>query len=336
MIIMRIGYDDDCWQVAKAWHGEGRRLALALVVATWGSAPRPVGSPLIIDADGHFHGSVSGGCVEGAVIAEAMDVIAQGVPQRLSFGVADEQAWDVGLSCGGTIEILVLPIDDAIVPIDQIAALATARGERRAAGLLLSFQGTRSILVAVDDPAYMAAFTAGKSVKLDDDHFLLVEVPAPRLLIVGAVHISQHLVPMARACGLSVSVFDPREAFATVARFPDVPLQAVYADECDAFDQLDAFSAVVTLTHDPKIDDPALRKALPSPCFYVGALGSRKTHAKRMDRLQADGLSEVHLARLHAPVGLDIGAANPAEIAVSVLAEIVAALRGKAIWRPSH
>ena len=156
-----------------------------------------------------------------------------------------------------------------------------------------------------------------------------VQAPAPRLTLIGAVHISQALAPIARIAGLDVSVIDPRTAFATPDRFPDTPVVAQWPDEALAEAPLDRYTAICLLTHDPKIDDPALMAALKADCFYIGALGSRKTHAKRIERMRAHGFDETALSRIHAPIGLDIGAVSPAEIAVSIIGEIVASLRKK-------
>ena len=161
------------------------------------------------------------------------------------------------------------------------------------------------------------------------DYFLTVETPSPRLTLIGAVHISQALAPIARIAGLDVTIIDPRTAFATPERFPDTPVIAQWPDEPLEAAPPDRYTAICLLTHDPKIDDPALAIALRSDCFYIGALGSKKTHAKRLDRMRAQGFDEAALARIHAPIGLDIGAVSPAEIAVSIIGEIVASLRKK-------
>lgn len=174
-----------------------------------------------------------------------------------------------------------------------------------------------------------ARFLSGKS-GMVDRVFLATYLPPPRLMIIGAVHISQHMVGPARAAGFDVSVIDPRTAFASAERFPDVALHAAWPEEILKDQPLDAYTALAALTHDPKIDDFPLEAALRAGCFYVGALGSRKTHAKRLERLGAKGLTDEHFARIDAPIGLDIGAASPAEIAVAVLGGIIAQLRGKA------
>lgn len=174
-----------------------------------------------------------------------------------------------------------------------------------------------------------ARFLSGKS-GMEEDVFYAAYLPSPRLVIIGAVHISQHMIEPAKACGFDVTVIDPRTAFASEERFAGVTLHAEWPDEILAGEPLDRYTALAALTHDPKIDDIPLQKAIEAECFYVGALGSRKTHAKRVDRLKANGLSEQQIGRINAPIGLDIGASSPAEISIAVLGTIIASLRGRA------
>ncbi len=329
----------DVLGVAERWQAEGRKLVLATVIETWGSAPRPVGSYLIIDENGEFEGSVSGGCVEGAVVAEAMDVLEDGKARKIEFGVADETAWRVGLSCGGRIGVYLQPLTGE-TDRNHIKLLNASKAGRQPAALLSNLgTGASSVMLYASDAqdaALAAAFEngvrSGKSgvVQSQDgeEYFLSMQVPATRIVVVGAVHISQALVPIAQTAGFDITIVDPRTAFASPERFPDVPLLAEWPE--DVMDQLkfDPFTAVAVVTHDPKIDDLPLIEALKAGCFYVGALGSRKTHAKRRERLLAAGLTEEDFARIKAPIGIDIGAANPAEIAVAVLAQIIVALRG--------
>lgn len=222
--------------------------------------------------------------------------------------------------------------------LSLLTALNAERAARRAAILVTDIATGASRLVreeeAASDPlaAELAdRFRTGKSGLVEAEggpSFLTVQVPPVRLVMIGAVHISQALAPMARGIDLDVTVIDPRTAFATAERFPDVPVLAEWPDEAiPGLGGLDRYTAVACLTHDPKIDDPALAAALRAECFYVGALGSRRTHAKRAERLTGAGFSEADIARIHAPIGLDIGAVSPSEIALSVLAEIVADLR---------
>lgn len=215
--------------------------------------------------------------------------------------------------------------------------LNAERRARRAAILVTDLGDGSGRLVREGDPldgelgaVTSKAFASGKSGAVEvDGHnlFLNVHVPAPRLVMIGAVHISQALAPMARLAGFDVSIIDPRTAFATPDRFPDVPLHADWPETVLKEHPFDGFTAVAALTHDPKIDDVPLRAALSAGCFYVGALGSRKTHGRRLERLVAEGASPEDLARIKAPIGLDIGASTPAEIAVAVLAQVIEALR---------
>lgn len=295
---------------ARDWLAAGHGVAIATVVETWGSAPRRVGSHLVVRDDGLFEGSVSGGCVEGDVIANAIEAIGDGGFRRLDYGVADATAWEIGLACGGRIAILVQPLTAERFPPALLDRLIAARRDGHPVSLSTDADGrTREGEV--------------------EGAFVNRYMPPLRLAIVGAVHIAQALVPMARLIGYDVSVTDPRGMFAAAARFDDVAVDARWPDEALAGWRPNAASAVVTLTHDPKLDDPALIAALASPAFYIGALGSRRTQAARLERLAAAGVAPDQLTRIHGPAGLDLGAAGPAEIALSVAAQMTAAWRGK-------
>lgn len=302
---------------ARDWQVTGHGVALATVIETWGSAPRRVGSHLAIRDDGLFEGSVSGGCVEGDVITEAAELIANSGFTRLDYGVADATAWEVGLACGGKISVLVQALDDRRFPPALISALI----EARAAGRALTLATT------LDDGS-TAVLEAGASPASTEQIFVQTYAPPLRLAVIGAVHIAQSLVPIAKLLGYTPLVIDPRGLFAADARFDGIALDDSWPDEALARWQPNAASAVVALTHDPKLDDVALAAALRSPAFYIAALGSRKNHAARLDRLRGLGLSDVE--RVRGPAGLDIGAAGPSEIALSIAAQMVAAWRGKA------
>jgi xanthine dehydrogenase accessory factor len=299
--------NDAVFAAYEAWRGSP--MALATVISTWGSAPRPKGSHLLVHADGRFEGSVSGGCVEGDVLATAAEVMAGASAQLKHYGVADAAAWEVGLPCGGAIDVLVQPVSETGFPpalFDEIAE-ARAQGER--------------LTVATDlatGQSQLAAPHGGLFVNHYD--------PPRRLIIVGAVQIAQALAQIATALGTSVTVVDPRARFLTEERFPGVTLDDRWPDEAIAALAPDPATALVTLSHDPKIDDPALIAALARPTGYVAALGSRRSHAARRERLTAAGVSPDALDRIDAPAGLDIGAIGAAEIALSVAAGMVQAL----------
>ena len=322
--------DNDIPEIALGWHRAGRGAVLATVVETWGSAPRQAGSQLAIAGDGTFMGSVSGGCVEGAVVTEAVEALADGAARVLTFGVSDDQAFAVGLACGGTIRVLIEPVGQAM-PEPMLADLVAARAQRRAAAYLVNTKTwERRIAAPANDPmadVIDARMRADKSGTEEDGWFVAIHNPPLRMIVVGAVHIAQALLPMARACGYDPTLIDPRGAFGASARFPGEVISDDWPDAALAALHPDARTAVVTLTHDPKLDDPALLAALASPAFYIGCLGSSRSHAKRLDRLRAAGVTDVQIARLKAPVGLDIGAKSPAEIAVSILAQITQTLR---------
>ncbi|NQV56208.1 MAG: XdhC family protein [Rhodospirillales bacterium] len=327
---------DNVLDQAAEWLGAGKGVALATVIGTWGSSPRPVGSQLAVDDKGAFVGSVSGGCIEGAVVGEAMAAINDGKTRILDFGVTDEQAWEVGLACGGDIRIFVEQAGDR-------ADLERLSKDQPVCAITNLADGKRGYVTPDSDSGDLpldgdiisqarAALRDDKSGVIEhdgDELFIQVFNPPLRLFVVGAVHIAQALGPMARIAGFDVTVADPRGSFATGDRFPDTTLSTEWPDDALIEFAPDARSAIVTLTHDPKLDDPALEVALKSGAFYIGSLGSRRTHAARLERLAEAGFSSTDMARIQGPIGLDLGAKSPAEIAVSILAEIVAQKHGK-------
>lgn len=314
-------------ELALEWHRDGIGAGLATVVQTWGSAPRRVGSQLVVGGDGRIEGSVSGGCVESAVVFEAMDAIRDGQHRLLEFGVSDEDAFAVGLACGGTIKVLVEPVGGAL-PVALLEELVAARAARRALSYEVNLTtGQRRLL----DSGHEERLRMDRSgMEEDGETFVAVHNPPLRLVVVGAVHIAQALVPMARIAGYDPVLIEPRAAFGAPERFPGETILEDWPDEAVAQLGLDARTGLVLLTHDPKLDDPALEAGLRAECFYIGALGSTRTHGKRVQRLEGAGFTAAEIARIHGPVGLNIGAAGPAEIAVSILAEMTAVLRGKA------
>lgn len=300
--------NDAVLAASREWAGSP--MALATVVSTWGSAPRPAGSHLLVNGDGRFEGSVSGGCVEGDILTTAAEVIAGAPFQLKRYGVADAAAWEVGLPCGGEIAVLVQSVgvggfDPAL--FDRIAA---ARDAGEALTVWTDLDRGESSLTRPAGEAFANRYE-----------------PPRRLLIVGAVQIAQALAGIARALGIATTVIDPRGRFLTEERFPGVTLDDRWPDEAIAAARPDPATAVVTLSHDPKIDDPALAAALRASTGYVAALGSRRSHAARLDRLGADGFDAATLARIEGPAGLNIAAIGPAEIALSIAAGMVKALR---------
>lgn len=317
-------------EIALDWHRKGRGAVLATVIETWGSAPRQAGSQLAISGEGEIMGSVSGGCVEGAVVTEALEALVDRRSRVLTFGVSDETAFSVGLACGGTIRVLVEPVGegDEALPEAMLAEVVEARAARRAVAVAVRPEGwARAMLRPGQDGAVDARFRSDKSGMEEDGRFIAIHNPPLRLIVVGAVHIAQALVQVGRLCGYDPVLIDPRSAFGSAARFPGETIMEDWPDEAMEALRPDARTAIVTLTHDAKLDDPAIRAALASDCFYLGCLGSTRTHAKRVERLVAAGFTEAQIARIHAPVGLDIGAKSPAEIALSVMAQITERLR---------
>ncbi len=316
---------------ALDWYRAGRKVALATVIETWGSAPRPIGAQLAINDGAEMMGSVSGGCVEGAVVAEALEAVDDGKPRVLEFGVTDDEAFAVGLACGGTIRVLVEPVGVGQGPDEALLArLVEARAARRPVTYAVNTETwVRHLIEGPGDPLYMQAeprFHSDKS-GIEGDWFLGVHNPPLRMIVVGAVHIAQPLVQMARLAGYDPFLVDPRDAFASDTRFPGEEMVREWPDAALDALGLDARTAVVTLTHDPKLDDPAIRTALASDVFYLGCLGSTRTHCKLVTRLQEAGFTAAQIARIHAPIGLDIGAKSPAEIAIAIMAEITERLR---------
>ena len=326
------------------WLGKDETVGLATVIQTWGSAPRKAGGKMAITPDGKISGSVSGGCVEGAVFEQAVEAISNQQGKLLQFGVADETAWEVGLACGGNIRVFVEMLDQdiyaaigEIIEQDRIGSMGTIVSSPNESLVGLKFVTDKEGVI-VGKPHDEAAETAlttmksGKSqlVELADGSELFVEVylPAPQLIMVGGVHIAVALTQMAKILGYQTIVIDPRRGFGNDERFPDVD-KLIQKWPKSAFGEIkiNENTAVALLTHDPKIDDPALHEVLDSAAFYVGALGSRKTHGKRVNRLLEAGYSQAQIDKIYGPIGLSINAQNPEEIALSVMAEIVKARR---------
>ncbi len=325
------------------WVQKDKPFAIATVIKTWGSAPRPVGSSMIISSDMEMAGSVSGGCVEGAVVKASLPLIVEGKAQQLSYGVADEEAWEVGLSCGGKIEVFAerfLAFDEKEKniwaelekclnnnePCILISRLADAQPEH-----LLVFPDGIAIGNQEKESLKREALRAYKErnnqvVELDGQRYFVQVFPRKsQMIIIGAAHITVDLVTLANMYGFETIVIDPRGIFSNKTQFVTAPDQLFEAYPAEVLPQftLDAYTYAVVLSHDPKIDDNALHILLESDVAYIGALGSRKTHAKRVNRLQEAGFSDDQIDRISAPVGVDINARTPREIAMSIMGEVV-------------
>lgn len=340
----------DVLQEIRGWR---EPLALATVTATWGSAPRGVGSHMAFTESGRIAGSVSGGCIEGAVFEEGQEVLRTGRSKLLRYGVADETAFEVvGLACGGSIEVFVQRLD-----ADEVDLLLRQSDDGRAHAVVSVIDGVHHAIGDVvhvgDGDAVLHAcaperitmlteMAAGGLIEgrparreIDDDEvravFVDVLLPPRQLVIVGAVHIAQALAPLAQTMGYRVTVIDARSAFASAERFPTVrDLRAAHPREALADLTITRSTAIVTLTHDARFDDAALAAALRSPAFYVGALGGRATAERRRERLAALGFTRDEIGRIAAPIGLDIGARTPEEIALATMAQIAAVRNGRA------
>ena len=334
------------------WQRQAEEIALATVVQLSGPSPRPSGARFCVTRSGKMAGSVSGGCVESDVFEHALRVLEDGRPALVHYSAADESGFDVGLACGGSIDVLIEPF----APTEAWQALREALERQRPAALCVGLAPDallgRKLAVLADgsgagsvDPALDGALIAEARRLLPEGGAAVLDLPwrdeegrvfveafpqQPRLFIVGATHTAIPLCRMAKELGFRVTIIDVRSAFATEERFPEADeLIRTWPDEALDAAQLDATAHIVALTHDPKFDLPALATALRSQAGYVGALGSRVTHERRKAQLREQGFGEAELARIHTPVGLDIGSRTPAEIALSILAEMVAARHGR-------
>ncbi len=336
----------DVFEQLDRWRQDNEVLAITTVVETWGSAPRPVGSKMVTTHSGGIAGSVSAGCVEGAVIEESAEVMRTGIPRLVEFGVADDTAWDVGLACGGKIKVFIEPG----FSVDKIYDALKENLDNRKPFLTISYLDgadeykNKKLLVEpggkqigdLDLPENREVILNEALTYLDNQKsgtintpdgatlFIDVQPLPPKLIIIGAVHLSVPLISIANTIGFETIIVDPRKSFASRERFPHVDhLKQMWPDEALQEIALDKSTYIVVLTHDPKLDDPALVKALVSDARYIGALGSRRTNQKRIERLRSAGLSEDQISRLHAPIGLDLGGRSSDEIAISIMAEIV-------------
>lgn len=342
----------------KEWFDAGQEIAVATVIRVAGSAPRPVGARMIVSSEGQMAGSVSGGCVETTVYEEMMDVLGGGPPRKLDFGITEDMIWDVGLACGGTIDVFVQKLDPALIAalVDHVergepVALATVvTGEKGADNQAIgesaliaqdrvvlwpesphttrhaarSTQRAQEMLAARAERGAIHEIEPGIEVYVEP--FLL----PPELIIVGGVHVAIPLTQFAKELGFYVTVVDPRAKFANRERFPEADeVLLEWPDE--AFEHLDVDDAtyIVLLTHDPKIDEPTLAAALKTKAAYIGAIGSRNTHAARFERMKKWGVTPEQLDRVYAPIGLDLGGNSPAETALSIISEVVAVKNGR-------
>ncbi len=325
----------------SAWSERGERIALATVIDVQRSAPRPPGAKMAITDRGQIAGAVSGGCVEGAVIELAERVLAGEPPRLVHYGIADSDAWDVGLPCGGEIDVWIQAYQPGrFMEIAQsggrAAEVTLLEGAAPGAKLLIEADGARSGTLGapeLDDEAVRSASELLWAERSERRGPLFIDVvaPAPRLIMFGAVDIAASLCTMARAAGWRPYVVDPRARFATPERFPDAEeVIAAWPEEAFArIGGIDPATSIAVLTHDPKLDDAALMIALRSSARFVGAMGSRRAQAARRERLLAEGFGDEELERLAAPLGLDLGAVSAEETALSILAEVVAARHGR-------
>jgi xanthine dehydrogenase accessory factor len=327
------------------WQAQGEEVAQATVVRIIGSAPRPLGARMIVSSGGSMAGSVSGGCVEGAVYEEALKVIKSGQPRLVRYGISDDVAWDVGLACGGTIDLFVERLDPRFcqelkrqMEREEPFALATVvKAEAGPGARFLVFpEGpapeTADERVIRDARELLSRRASGIIAYGDPDLEVFIEsfLPPLTLVVVGGVHVGIPLVRFAGELGFRTIVVDPRAKFANRERFPEADQVIVeWPDKALSRLKIDRSSAIAILTHDPKIDEPALLSALETAAFYVGAIGSRKTQAERMERMAKLGVDAERLRRVYAPIGLNIGGDSAEETALSIIAEVVAVKNGR-------
>jgi xanthine dehydrogenase accessory factor len=328
---------NDIIDTLEQWQRDGEKLALATVIKVDGSAPRSEGAKMIVAASGKVAGSVSGGCVESAVAHEAQAVLASGQPTIARFGINREMMWDVGLSCGGAIDVFIEPVaaTPSVEPQRAFAICTIVRGPRGVGEKIVAYadgsasaqlRDAKTHATVIDATRELIAKGQSKTVPAEGyDVFIDVSIPQPHLILVGAVHIAMSLCQMAVQAGFAVSVIDPRPTLCNRERFPLATTLIVdWPDDALPGLALDENSYVAVLTHDEKFDDPTLLRVLPSRARYVGAIGSKKTQAQRRTRLLEAGVPAEAVERLRGPIGLDIGAQSPEEIAVAILAEIIA------------
>jgi xanthine dehydrogenase accessory factor len=308
--------DIEVLRTAEAWRKQGHAVALGTIVKTWGSAPRPVGAMVAIRDDGQITGSVSGGCVEDDLVEKVKEKFARAKkPELVTYGVTNEEATRWGLPCGGTLQLVVEPLSDK----SGIAELLRKVGEQQLVRRKLEMDSGRATL----EPGRWQDV-----LEFDGRVLSAVHGPRWRLVLIGAGQLTRYLAEMARMLDYHVVVIDPREEYANSWDLPSVPINRGMPDDIVRDLQLDGHSALVALTHDPKLDDLALMEALKSAAFYVGAIGSKKNNDARRERLKEFDVSADEIARLRGPVGLYIGSKTPPEIAIAILAEMTAVRHG--------
>jgi xanthine dehydrogenase accessory factor len=339
----------------EEWQAKGEEVAVATVIHVLGSAPRPVGARMIVSSEGRMAGSVSGGCVETTVYEEMMDVLAGGPPRKLHFGITEDMIWDVGLACGGTIDVFVHKLDPALVAafrnlLESGTAFVLATvvsGDQKSGigesglvardGAVFGFDAPHATQHATRIMRHAEEMLAARAER-GDIHEVAPGVeacvepflPPPELLIVGGVHVAIPLARFAKELGFRVTVVDPRAKFANRDRFPEADeVLLEWPDEAFAHLNVNDATYVVLLTHDPKIDEPTLAAALKTEAAYIGAIGSRGTHAARFERMQKWGVTAEQLRRVYGPIGLDLGGRTPAETALCIIAEVVAVKNGR-------
>jgi xanthine dehydrogenase accessory factor len=329
----------------EEWFAAGETVAVATVIRVEGTAPRPVGARLIVSSGGRMAGSVSGGCVETTVYQEMIDLLEGGPPRVLHFGITEDMIWDVGLACGGTIDVFIQALDPQIVAAfgervaqgEPVALMSFLAGENAgemtlvtAGGTVLGPDSEPAAALAADMLAARAERGVIHGVEPGTSAYIEPFLPPPLLVIAGGVHVAIPLARFGKELGFRVVVVDPRQKFANRERFPEADQVLVtWPDQVLAGLEVGDTTYIVLLTHDPKIDEPTLAAALKTGAAYIGAIGSRKTHADRYERMAQWGVTREQLDRVYSPIGLDLGGSTPEETALSIIAEVVAVKNGR-------
>jgi xanthine dehydrogenase accessory factor len=325
--------------VINEWFLENKEIALARVIKTWGSSPRPIGSLMLVNSDGKMSGSVSGGCVEGSVVKKSLALLEKKESERVSYGVSDEEAWEVGLSCGGSIQVLLQTVDFN----DKVWSTLKKNVENNKSSIVISsIEDGKNSNSLIDEDGSVVGDEISEELRKaakeayderssrivsisDKEYFIQIFPRKDLLLIIGAAHITVDLVSFGNQFGFETVVIDPRGFFSKNTVFNSPPDQSIEAYPSEVLNKfpLDAYTFCAILSHDPKIDDNALEILLPSDVAYIGALGSKKTHAKRTNRLLEKGISQELIDKIYAPIGLSINARSAKEIALSIISQII-------------
>jgi xanthine dehydrogenase accessory factor len=329
---MQNSFDEKILEEANSWIESGQSAVLATVIQTWGSSPRPVGSRMVVNQHGDFSGSVSGGCVESAVVRECIELLQNNNSHKtLEFKVSNESAWEVGLACGGEIAIY---LENKLMQKNILQEALRLKKEKKEFSIITNLENSKNYIyqpetilpqeMNIFSNAISSAFQKRTNGILKDTKIFIENYHRPiQVIIVGAVHIAQYVCEFAKHLNFEIIIIDPRGYFASDKRFPNTQVINKWPNEAFEEIHLTKRSALIALTHDPKIDDPAIQQALKENCFYIGALGSSKTHQNRCERLESAGFSQKQIQSIFGPIGIRLGGRSASEIALSIVSQLV-------------